>query len=173
MILDKRILNGKTYLDCFDTEEAKQFIGKKCYFTRDLSRFENLDGPGVYKVTLTDISDHYEVCYGSDELGIQQWDYARFIIPCEWVKGAIEKKYRPYKSTLEFFDDIGRSIGEIIHYRRKSDGTEYQSYIAGTSHDVNGVETVFFCNEYYTMKALFDYCEIATSDGWRPFGIKE
>ena len=31
MKLDSRILEGKKPLDCFDVEEAKQFIGKKGY----------------------------------------------------------------------------------------------------------------------------------------------
>ena len=39
MELDKRILPGKRPLTCFDTEEAKKFIGEKGYFNHNLSRF--------------------------------------------------------------------------------------------------------------------------------------
>lgn len=173
MILDKRILKGKTYLDCFDTEEAKQFIGKKCYFTRDLSRFENLDGPGVYKVTLTDISDHYEVCYGSDELGIQQWDYARFIIPCEWVKEAIEKKYRPYKDVEEFFDDVGCTLGDVIRFRKRdTTEEEYHTLLTGFKGNAR-VNIGLGDGGYYSLSDLFSLFELYTADGWRPFGTEE
>ena len=33
MKLDSRIIEGKTYLDCYDTEIAKKFIGKECYLS--------------------------------------------------------------------------------------------------------------------------------------------
>ena len=173
MILDKRILNGKRPLTCLDLEEAREFKGKVCIFSDSYVNYKNIleymKNPQYVGILELDNSEETE-----DYIFRNAHDGYKYCLalPLEWVYD-LEPKYRPYKSTLEFFDDIGLSIGGIIHYRRKSDGTEYQSYIAGTSHEVNGVETVFFCNEYYTMRALFDYCEIATSDGWRPFGIKE
>ena len=47
MELDKRIKEGKRPLNCFDTEQAKQFIGKKCYFSDDARDFMNLDKADV------------------------------------------------------------------------------------------------------------------------------
>ena len=43
MKLDKRIKEGKRPLDCFDTDVAKQFIGKKGLFGTYDSQFANLD----------------------------------------------------------------------------------------------------------------------------------
>lgn len=167
MILDKRILKGKTYLDCFDTEIAKQFIGKKCYFTRDLSRFKNLDGPGVYKVILTDISDHYEVCYGSEEIGIQQWDYARYIIPCEWVKGT-EPKYRPYEFSDEFSFDTGKEVGDVITIRLRTgeSGPIHSMILARTDKLV----TLGYGGNH-TMEDLLKY-DFFSPTGWTPLGMK-
>ena len=43
MELDKRIKEGKRPLTCFDTEQAKRFIGKECYFTNAYCTFEELN----------------------------------------------------------------------------------------------------------------------------------
>ena len=43
MKLDKRIINGKRPLTCFDTEQAKQFVDTKGYFANDMGDFHNFD----------------------------------------------------------------------------------------------------------------------------------
>ena len=172
MELDSRIIEGKTYLDCFDTKIAKQFKGKKCYFARELSRFRNLDGPGVYKATLTDISEGYEVCYGSEELGIQQWDYARYIIPCEWVKEP-ETVLRPLTNEefLDLFD-----AGKLRSVR--TTGTRGRYIITDVYFsDSCGKEEVYVCFDCgdcgyemeYLLKNNFEYLD---GDEWKPFGIE-
>ena len=39
MNLDPRIIEGKRPLDCFDTDAAKEFIGKACYFGINIEDF--------------------------------------------------------------------------------------------------------------------------------------
>ena len=170
MDLDRRILEGRKYLDLFDTKEAQKYVGTKCYFTDKIARFSNLDDSQLVKATLTDVkTGDYEYCYGSDEIGVDGKYYARYVLPLEWVK--LEKTYRPYKDIQEFFNDIGYNVGDVIQYRRKSDSTDYRSTIVGTSRGKDGDELVFFCNEWYTMKELFDLCEVLTPDGYKPFGV--
>lgn len=167
MELDSRILPGKTYLDCFDTEIAKQFIGKECYFTTVSSRFKNLND--LRKATLTNISEDYDACYGSDEIGIHKWDYAPFIIPCEWVKEP-EKRYRPYKNTEELFNDVCSSVGDVIKVRVKGELVPYTMLVNGCSD-----KTVFLGISSYSMEYLFEALEVyayGTSE-WRPLGIEE
>lgn len=55
--LDKRIIEGKKPLTCLDTEQAKQFIGKQCYFADNIEDFSNLDNTSVLTGFLTDIDD--------------------------------------------------------------------------------------------------------------------
>lgn len=43
MKLDRRIIEGKRPLDCFDVDTARQFIGKKGYFGLHTSQFMDLD----------------------------------------------------------------------------------------------------------------------------------
>lgn len=176
MNLDPKILPGKRPLTCFDTEQAKEFLGKECYFSnckvhyKNLSAFEKFECLTDYCIgTLTAIMDLGDRVFDVD----QQCNEFRYCLPCEWVKEEKkEPKYRPYKDVQEFFNDIGCSVGDVIHYRRKSDNTRYRSIIVGTSRK-DGHELVFFCNEWYTMKELFDLCEVFTSGDWQPFGVEE
>ena len=177
MKLDSRILEGKRPLTCLDIEQAQNFVGKKCYLTNDISIFSDLDSfkdtegcsdaPYVGVIDrLTNINKELSMVFDTTFL---RW---KFCIPCEWVKEEKkEPKYRPYKDVQEFFNDIGCSVGDVIHYRRKSDNTRYRSIIVGTSRK-DDHELVFFCNEWYTMKELFDLCEVFTSGDWQPFGKK-
>lgn len=167
MKLDSRILPGKTYLDCFDTETAKQFIGKKCYFTTVSSRFENLEY--LRKATLTDVSDDYDACYGSEEIGIHRWDYAHFIIPCEWVKEKeSEKNYRPY-AVMEFIKHY--PIGSHLHFRPKDKTIEMHRLIDGYNDCKNGAGTLFMCGMMFSMQELYDNYEIFRDGNWEPFGV--
>lgn len=82
MELDKRILEGKRPLTCYDLDEAKKYVGKDCYFSSKFESFENLSK--VPHTTLHNIDDTSTPfwCYGDDGVLC----YACFILPCEWVK---------------------------------------------------------------------------------------
>ena len=43
MKLDSRIIDGKKPLTCFDSDEAKQFIGQEGYFSNDKTDFQDLN----------------------------------------------------------------------------------------------------------------------------------
>ena len=168
MDLDRRILEGRKYLDLFDTKEAQKYVGTKCYFTDKIARFSNLDDSQLVKATLTNVkTGDYEYCYGSDEIGVDGRYYARYILPLEWVKP--KKTYRPYKNVDELFDDVGLYIGDVIHFRKKFDESEYNELITGTCCDSKGVSEICI-GSYYTMQELFDLLELPSVDSWVPFG---
>ena len=185
MELDKRIIPGKRPLIRLDAEQAKEFIGKECYFSDVLDDFEDLDEfkdkiivdgcyVYLYKGKLNGVfANDGRFIVGKNDISYR-FDYC---LPCEWVreekKEKKEPKYRPYNDAQEFFNDIGCSVGDVIHYRRKSDNTRYRSIIAGTSRERDGEELVCFCNGWYTMEELFDLYEVFTSGDWQPFGILE
>ena len=120
MKLDSRIIKGKRPLTCFDTEQAKEFLGKECYFSnckvhyKNLSAFEKFESLTDYCIgTLTAIMDLGDRVFDVD----QQCKEFRYCLPCEWVKSEEpEKKYRPY-TLAEWVDQ--HEIGEVIHYRDK------------------------------------------------------
>lgn len=122
MELDKRIMSGKKPLDCFDAEQARNFVGKKCYLTNDISLFSDLNAfkdikgcnEAIYEGvvdTLTNINTEVTLIFETTYL---RW---KFCIPCEWIKPEEpEKKYRPF--SLEEFLAIF-SMGNRIDFKGK------------------------------------------------------
>ena len=169
MELDKRIKEGKRPLTCFDVEQAKEFLGKECYFSnckvhyKNLSAFEKFESLTDYCIgELTAIMDLGDRVFDVD----QQCNEFRYCLPCEWVKES-EKKYREYKNLDEFFDVTGLEIGDLI--KLKFPGNNVAELLIVGSCD-NGL---FIGIHKYTFKQLFEIVEISISGEWQPFGIKE
>lgn len=173
--LDKRIISGKKPLTCFDTEQAQDFVGKKCYLTNDISLFSDLDVfkdiegcksvPNEYDGiinTLSDIDTEISMVFETTYL---RW---KFCIPCEWVKK--ENTYRPY-TINEFVNQF--SLGDEIILRPKSDGIICHKLFVEYAEYNDGDDTVFLGSSCYGLTDLYEDCEIYTGEGWKPFGVKE
>lgn len=165
MELDKRIKEGKKPLDCFDAKDArKQFIGKKGFFGAHESQFMDLDScPKCVLDELKEVDNYAESpfmtscnhCY-------------RFFLPVEWVKEP-EKKYRSF-TLAEWINQ--HEIGEVIHYRSKSEGIEAHIMYMGTYHHKNK-GTIVLGVASYTLDCLFEEFEIEINGEWLPFGVIE
>ena len=174
MELDKRIKEGKKPLTCFDTEQAKQFIGKKCYFSDDARDFMNLDKADgdtlFYVAELQNIWTAEEYCFADNS---NDW---RFILPLEWVKSEEpKKKYRSlsFKEFLRLFD-----FGDMVCFRRKGqDTTEFSMFLGyeidsdGNRDEIPGEGKVNLGGNRYTLAELFEYYEMQLDDEWQPFGV--
>lgn len=168
MKLDKRIVEGRKYLDIFDTKEAQEYIGQKCYFSDKIARFSDLGDPKLVKATLTHVkADDCEYCYGSNEIGLADWYYARYILPLAWVKEP-ENKYRPY-NVMEFIKHY--PIGSHLHFRPKDKTIEMHRLIDGYNDCLNGAGTLFVCGMMYSMRELYNNYEIFEDGEWKPFGV--
>ena len=179
MKLDSRIIKGKRPLTCFDTEQAKEFLGKECYFSnckvhyKNLSAFEKFESLTDYCIgTLTAIMDLGDRVFDVD----QQCKEFRYCLPCEWVKSEEpEKKYRPY-TLAEWVDQ--HEIGEVIHYRDKDYKQQfhvmYSGYIIDEGEDIQDVRTIgriVFMFTAYFLEELFKDYEICINGEWHPFGV--
>ena len=161
MELDKRIIEGKKPLDCFDAKDArKQFIGKKGFFGAHESQFMDLDScPKCVLDELKEVDNYaespfmtsYNHCY-------------RFFLPEEWVKEP-EKKYREYKDLDEFYDVTGLEIGDLIKLKFPGNNVAELLIVGGCD---NGL---FIGIHKYTFKQLFEMVEISISGKWQPFGV--
>ena len=162
MKLDKRILTGKKYLDCFDTDTAMQFLNEKCYFGEDVTDFEDIS-----KLTCTMLYsvDNSSAPYDYYEGSILH--STGFILPCAWVKEP-EKKYRPY-SLSEWIEQ--HEIGDIIHYRCKSNEIELCHMYLGTRHTQESVK-ITLGDASYSLECLFEDYEIEVDGKWKPFGVE-
>lgn len=170
MELDKRILEGKTYLDCFDTKLAKEFIGKECYVTDGVASFANVDN--LNKAVLIEVDDGNIKPYTLENT---RWRYSsNFILPCEWVKEP-EKKYRPL-SYIEFWRLF--DFGDEVCFRRKGQDTAECSMFLGYEIDsdrnrdeIPGEGKVNLGGNRYTLAELFEYYEMKLDGEWQPFGV--
>ena len=180
MELDKRIIDGKKPLTCFEANQAKFFIGEKCYLTNDISIFANLDQfiekEGCSNVTYAGVIDTLENI-GTElsmpfETARLRW---KFCLPCEWVKKEEPKtKYRPF-SLNEFIELY--AIGDVVTYRIKDCEVIEQSMLIGFlssgDEDAPGNSCVIIGNHKYGLKELFNNYELQYQAHWQPFGIEE
>lgn len=176
MELDKRIKEGKRPLNCFDTEQAKQFIGKKCYFSDDARDFINLDKADgdtlFYVAELQNIWTAEEYCFADNSN-----DY-RFILPFEWVnpEEPIEKKkYRPF-SLEEFFNIF--EVGDLIVFKMKNTDEVKCAMFTGYITDVEriddktpGAVDLMLGIFHYSLFSLFEDFELLYHGKWQPFGV--
>ena len=166
MKLDKRIINGKRPLTCFDIEEAEKYIGKLCYMCDEYNLFYQLDL--IEPVILMGVED-CEIPFhtGQDK-------QVEFCLPCDWVTK--EKKFRPY-TLMEFNDKF--TIGQPIKFRQKGKvGCDRYLILNGYQHEQREGQTVTFIyigSQGYTFDELFnayEWQEHYTED-FKPFGVEE
>ena len=165
MQLDKRIINGKRPLTCFDTEQAKQYVDTMGYFTDDISDFNNLDD--CYYDTLNRVDDNSSRPFFNKYLS----KYFTFFLPEKFIKQRQAKKeYRPY--TIEEFCNEGF---EVVVFRLKNDESlEYHVRYNGYLKYDNDVYLIIFGNKLFPLNDLFEIYEYLDDDGeWKPFGVEE
>lgn len=167
MELDSRILEGKTYLDCFDTEVAKGFIGKECYLSDGVASFANVDN--LNKAVLIEVDDENIKPYTLENI---RWRYSsNFILPCEWVKEP-EKKYRPYsiKDFRKAF--VNEKLDVFIILRDKHNPDDIYTLRYNGSVRKGQFEYIYLGAKIFSFESLFENYEVADYDGkWHPFGV--
>ena len=169
MELDKRIIEGKKPLDCFDAKDArKQFIGKKGFFGAHESQFMDLDScPKCVLDELKEVDNYAESpfmtscnhCY-------------RFFLPEEWVKES-EKKYRPY--TIKDFEKafLNGEFEDFIIFRDKHNPDDIYTMMYNGNFRKGQFEYICLGAKNFSFESLFENYEVADYDGeWRPFGTE-
>ena len=178
MKLDSRIIEGKRPLSCIDTDEAKQFIGKKGYFAGDLSVYQKLDYFQTW--ALQEIKNNISRCFKDNVLN-EHWNY---FLPEEWVQEKEpEPVWKPYDLDTLREDKI--LLGNTITFRRKTEDNSARIITAiyngksENSDDLNDSEIVLGC-EWFGFQRLFEDYEIfdnvygsSNVCKWRPFGYQE
>ena len=175
MELDKRIKEGKRPLTALDTDVAKEFIGKQCYFADNIEDFSNLDNVSVIKGFLTDIDDDEMIsgCFKSN--GIRSSFFSHFIVPCEWVKEEKkEPKYRPY--TIKDFEEafLKDEFEDFIIFREKDNPDNVYTMRYNGNFRKGGFDYICLGAKNFSFESLFENYEVANYDGdFVPFGVLE
>lgn len=164
MKLDKRIFSAKRPLTCFDSEYARQFIGKKGFVTNELNEFRDLSK--IREVTLGNVYQTETYCFSS----VTGYKY---FLPSEWVDmGEPEKKWRPF-SINEWRHEY--AIGDEIVFRTKNSDTLRAFMFCGlySDHDddLPGKGVINLGGELFVLQNLFDLYELREGNEWQPFGV--
>lgn len=165
-----KIKPGKRPLTFYDVDEAKQFIGKACYFSDKFEDFEDLDKlhflPCANLFYIDESKTPFQY-YGAD--GVICSD--RYMLPCEWVEDKAE--YRAY--TL---DEFRRAfdIGDVFKIRSKH--TNYTAVLSYNGYSKSCMGTYIHLGaDKFTLDELFKIYEIGEGCGsdetWHPFGIED
>lgn len=177
MELDKRIIECKKPLTCFDTEQAKEFLGKECYFSNCKSHYKNLSAFEKY-VTLTDycigtltaVMDLGDRVFDVD----QQCKEFRYCLPCEWVKSEEpEKKYRPY--SIKDFEKafMNEEFDDFIILRDKYNPDDIYTLRYNGNFRKGQFEYICLGAKNFSFESLLENYEVADYDGdWQPFGVE-
>lgn len=174
--LDSRIKAGKRPLNCFDTEQAMQFLGKQCYFSDEAADFMDLDkadgDSSFYIAELQNIWTAEEYCFADDNNDF------RYILPVEFVKGEetesesaqINKRPFTLKEFLKKFE-----IMYPIRYRpiTRRDFIIVAGVVGWFEDKGNEEDGVIIGSRNHTLKDLFDYYEFEQDGQWYPFSVIE
>ena len=176
MELDKRIIEGKKPLDCFDAENKeliKPFLNKEGYFSNNLENFCLLGR--CFKRLLINVFKERKSCFTDDEG--RDW---KFFLPVEWAKEPEkepEKKFRAF-TLAEWIDQ--HEIGEVIHCRnehKQEFHVMYTGYVIDNGEeDIQDNRTtgqIMLINMGYLLQELFERYEICINGEWLPFGVVE
>lgn len=163
MKLDNKVKEDYKIFTCFDTEQAKQYVDSKGYFTNDMDEYRCLND--CYYGTLNVVDNNSSGPYLNKDFS----RYFNFFLPEEFVKQK-EKKYRP--CTL---DNFGIHIGDLIRFRKKDNNdfeicTMYMGYLKN-----NSIVKVQLGAGYYAFEELFNSYEWFDKDSntWEMFGVEE
>lgn len=177
MELDKRILPGKRPLGCFDTEAAKEFIGKEGYFCRAEYLFSDAKKIGSTSV-LAQIKPEEPAPF-VPQIAIdcdQSYGYEYFL-PAEWLKPENpEGKWRPF--TLdEFVKRFDLEVGTRVFLIRskRTPVNQKRLLLTGIIQDKDpdlcgiGLGPYFF-----KFSELFIFHEVKFGkNDWQPFGVED
>lgn len=147
---------------CHDWE----FMTKKGYFANSIFDFKDLKRTCVYG-EYAGWREHNQ-CFLCEQAGDKE--YFSYFLPEDSLlpEEKPEKKYRAFTLT-EWINQ--HEIGDVIHYRSKSEGIEAHIMYMGTYHH-KAKGTIVLGVASYTLDCLFEECELEINGEWQPFGIE-
>ena len=162
MDLDIRIIEGKEPLNCFDINTAKQFIGKKGYFSDYLNSYTRLSE--TEEDVLESLDEHH------DEAFIARHNKWEFFLPAEWVK--LEKKYRPF-TGVEFTEKF--NLGEVICLKNIISHYQYKAMLTGCKWHSDSFDNFEVClnGGWIGMNTLLNTYLYKEDNKWKTFGVEE
>lgn len=166
MKLDERILPGKRPLGCFDTEEAREFIGEEGYFCRYEYLFSDAKKIGITSV-LAQIKPE-------DPAPFIPYDRPcayEYFLPAEWLNPEEpENKWRAFKDHAEYKEFLNDGVIEgWVKIKNKTTNEIYElMYVGGGDDKIILGGMIFSVGRLFRDFELFNEC----AREWLPFGVE-
>ncbi len=130
--------------------------------TDDLELYKDLDRVTKYRLDRIDDNSFF---YNEEED-----EFFDFCLPVRFAK-PVEKKYRPFKDTKEFFRKTNFEEGDLIYVRSKTyNPYEYHIMLVGWTD----TELMLGSFDKMSFSELFDLFELWDGeDNFIPFGVEE
>lgn len=161
-----------------NAEEAKQYIGKECYFADSIFTLQdNINNNKVYileKVANNDKTDVTSLFIFLGPVSEFRWGLC---LPADKVKEVENlRKYRPFKSIDEFKRETGFDLLSIVHYRYTIEKTRNLSttgFGVITDFNTTGDDTDYITigDISFNLNELFNYEYLNKHGNWQPFGV--
>lgn len=137
------------------------------YFTNDISNFGDLDLCSYGE--LVEVSPDGDSPYARLRKSSSLVEWCQFYLPEGSLK-PVEKKYRPFTDTKEFFIKTNFEVGDLIYIRSKPNDYEYHLLLIGWTDE--GLMLGNFSE--MTFDELLDKFELWDGeDKFIPFGVED
>jgi len=153
-----------------NAEDAKQYIGKDCYFAHSVGVLSEHIKTGVMGILKDIFNSNYDAVSCAFGDGTSTWGLC---LPADKVKE--EKKWRPFKSYTEFNSVVGVGIRDVLVYRFDGYGKDVtlMGVIDGLHLSAEGDE-IIIAGIRFTLRDLFiHYTWKDSDDNWHRFGVEE
>lgn len=167
-----KIFDRKDVYSWSNAEDAKQYIGKACYFADSLRYLKTIINEDE-KYILKDVFDNEKDMVQGVFCDVDG-DFWGLCLPAEKIIDIEEeKKYRPF--TLEEFNKI-IPMGTVFKYRYKSRNGSDNRYVKSIYYHANldcenGYQAIFFEDCCFNLGYCFEVMELFLNGKWQPFGV--
>ena len=174
MKLDSRIKDISKILLRNETDEAKKYIGTKCYFGHDLVDFIDIDNECFLGTLINvDISDDIEPYEGKIKRSDME-PYFSYLLPAKFVEEEKpkENKYVPFE-TLNDLRDYKIHIGDVIQLRPlDAPDIQHSTIVTNIYFECNSEEIILITlgADTYSLDTLCNNYLIKLDNEWVPFG---
>lgn len=155
-----------------NAEEAKEYLGKDCYFAHSVGGLSEHIKTGVMGILKDIFNSNYDAVSCAFGDGTSTWGLC---LPADKVIEVEEpKKWRPF--TLEEFLNKF-SVGTKISMREKDQTRSFYCLFGGYQTDNDQTEKshiLVIGSLWYSLNELLNNYEYLDEHGnWQPFGVKE
>jgi hypothetical protein len=172
-----KTFNKKDVFCIANADEAKQYIGRECYFDDSYKGLQSCIDNNIKRVLkhVGDLDSSNTSCVFTTTDVTEVMDngcitWFGLCLPCELVKKE-EPKYRAFKSIEEFKSVVGE-IGNIICFKPINCNAKYSVMFLGVLEDEFGKTNVLMGGIPHDFAELFEEYVLLKDGKEVPFGIK-